>query len=93
MQGANTVELKRHFGWVQEGTALKYTDDTKKRARKMARLLTGPSSFVNAQNKESGDGTSKDAKLSIQDGGEGLAERKVYHINIPNSTNVTVQFQ
>ena len=39
--GANTVELKRHFGWVQESTALKYVDDTKERSRKMARLITG----------------------------------------------------
>lgn len=40
-KGATTVDLKRHFGWVQEGTALKYLDDTKERARKMAKLLTG----------------------------------------------------
>ncbi len=38
--GANTMELKRHFGWQQESTALKYTEATDERARKMARLLT-----------------------------------------------------
>ncbi len=38
--GANTVDLKRHFGWVQEQTALKYTEETKDRARKMANLIT-----------------------------------------------------
>ena len=38
--GANTMELKRHFGWVQEGTALKYVDETSDRAKKMAKFLT-----------------------------------------------------
>lgn len=39
--GANTLEMKRHFNWVQENTALKYIDQTKERSRKMAKLLTG----------------------------------------------------
>jgi hypothetical protein len=39
-QGATTIDMKRHFGWVQEGTALKYIDETKDRARKMAKMLT-----------------------------------------------------
>ena len=39
--GANTLQMKRHFGWKQESTALKYTEETKERARKMARFLTG----------------------------------------------------
>jgi hypothetical protein len=40
-QGASTVDLKRHFGWAQESTAMKYVDDTSARARKMARMLSG----------------------------------------------------
>ena len=33
--------MKKHFGWVQEGTALQYVDGTKERSKKMAELLTG----------------------------------------------------
>jgi hypothetical protein len=44
--GANTVDLKRHMGWVQESTALRYIDDTRDRARKMAKFLTGPTATI-----------------------------------------------
>ena len=40
-KGATSVDLKRHFGWLGEQTALKYLDETKERPRKMAELLTG----------------------------------------------------
>ncbi len=38
--GANSLQLKHHFGWQQESPALKYVDETKDRAQKMAMFLT-----------------------------------------------------
>ncbi len=37
------MELKRHFGWKQEQTALQYTDARNDRAKKMPQLLTNTS--------------------------------------------------
>ena len=40
-KGATSVQMKGHFGWQQEATALKYIDVTRERPTKVAELLTG----------------------------------------------------
>ncbi len=44
--GANALEMKRHFGWHKETTALKYADETPNLTRKTARLLTEGKSHI-----------------------------------------------
>ncbi len=95
--GANTMELKHHFGWQQESTALKYTKATKTRAVKMAKLLVGddtaakssevtPSPDANNNNKQHGEST------SMQDGESTLMQRNTqfYNIDLRNASNISI---
>ena len=92
--GANTLQMKRHFGWQQESTALKYTDETRVRARKMARFLTETetttktATVVNDVLEVTGTQISNSAMLQVkqEDG------RKVYNFDLRNAANFTLQF-
>ena len=83
--GANSMELKRHFGWVQETTALRYLDETNDRARKMAKLLTEE----NKENSINIQCNSQQKNMQFVNGND----KKVYNFEFHNSNNITLNFQ
>jgi hypothetical protein len=104
--GANTLEMKRHFGWQQEATALKYVDETKDRARKMAQFLTGNNSTAAAIAPTTAPATITSSQVlmaTTNQIGMGTAShtlqvsqedgKKLYNFDFANASNVTLNFQ
>ncbi len=81
--GANTMQMKRHFGWRQEGTALRYTEETRDRAKKMAKLLMDVEE--NEEKKSHGKSIPKTGENDTDDG-------KVYHVDLRGASNCTITF-
>ncbi len=74
--GANSLQMKHHFRWQQEGTALKYIDGTRTRVRTSAeRLTAAPSAFATV---------TRDSQMLVSDGAEQsttVTEGKKAHSN------------
>ncbi len=77
--------MKQHYGWRQEGTAERYSEETRNRAMKMARLLVGDKegreNFFdkNSSGNRKENGTEKD-------------KPKTYHIDWRGASNCNISF-
>ncbi|CAB4045662.1 hypothetical protein DAPPUDRAFT_123885 [Paramuricea clavata] len=105
--GANTLMMKRHFDWKQDATALKYCDETKDRARKMAKLLTGSATATSSKT-ENGEISSQVVATTVTKTGSGstvtkcshsktctaVADdgKKVFNINLSGNSNISLYF-
>ncbi len=79
------MELKHHFDWQQEGTALKYMEATKQRAAKIAKtLVTNYNTMAKpSEMMPDANNTENDGDTTMKQGSQ------VFNIELKNATNIS----